>query len=169
MLRARAEARGLAIEVVSCGLALHGRPATDEAVESARARGADIRAHRSALIARDDVEHADLVIGMERQHAREAVVLDPDALAKTFTFKELVRRAELIGPRPAGEALATWLGRTGAGRRATDLLGSNPDDEVADPFRRRMAEYGACADEISALVDRLLALAWPADRAEGAA
>ena len=169
MLRARAEARGVALDVHSRGLGLDGHPATDEAIESAQARGADIRAHRSAVLEHADVDAADLVLGMERQHAREAIVLEPDALARSFTLKEFVRRAEVVGPRPAGEGLEPWLERLGAGRRAADLLGSDPDDEVADPYRRRLAEYGVCADEISVLVDRLLDLAWPAGRAAGAA
>jgi protein-tyrosine phosphatase len=169
MLRARAAARGLAVEVASCGLSLADLPATDEAIRCARDKGADIAAHRSAVLDRALVARADLAIGMERQHVREVLALDRSALGRAFTFKDLVRRAERTGPRSPDEAFASWLDRLGAGRRAIDLVGFDADDEVADPYRRRLSEYERCADEIAGLVIRLADLGWPPDQAEGAA
>jgi protein-tyrosine phosphatase len=169
MLRARAGSRGLSIVATSRGLALVDREATKEAVAAAARHGADARHHRSAILDREAVATADLILGMERRHVREAVVLHRDALRHAFTLKELVRRGDGIGPRRAGEDLAEWLGRAGPGRRAADLLGDAADDEVADPFRRPMADYERCADEIADLLDRLLELAWPPEQAEGAA
>jgi protein-tyrosine phosphatase len=169
ILRARAAARGLAVEVASCGLSRRDQPATAEAIRCARAKGADISAHRSELIGAELVGQADLVIGMERQHVREVLALDRGALARAFTFKDLVRRAERAGRRAPDEPVGRWLDRLGAGRRATDLVGFDGDDEVADPYGRPMRRYEACADEIAALVDRLVELAWPPDQAEGAA
>ncbi|MEO7555783.1 MAG: low molecular weight phosphotyrosine protein phosphatase, partial [Acidimicrobiales bacterium] len=81
MLRARAAARGIAVEVASVGLIFDGRPATDEAVRTAHAHGVDISAHRSSILESEAVDRADLVIGMERQHVREAVVLSDGSLA----------------------------------------------------------------------------------------
>lgn len=169
MLRARAAERGLLLQIVSRGLSLHDQEATREAARAATARGGDLRSHRSAILAASDVAAADIIIGMERQHVREAVVLDAGALSKSFTLKELVRRAEETGQRASGEALRSWLERVGAGRRVTDLVGFDPEDEIADPYRRPMAEYDRCADEIAALIDRLLALGWPLRQTEGAA
>ena len=52
--------------------ALPGMPATDRAVEAARAAGADIRRHRSALLTDRLIRQADLVVAMEERH-RQAV------------------------------------------------------------------------------------------------
>ena len=69
-------------------------PATDLAVAAAAARGVDISAHRSRMMTADDVADADLIIGMARHHVREAVLLEPASLARAFTLRELVRRAQ---------------------------------------------------------------------------
>ena len=39
------------------------------------------------------VEGHDLVLTMTREHLREVVALDPGAWPRTFTLKEIVRRA----------------------------------------------------------------------------
>jgi protein-tyrosine phosphatase len=162
-LRARLEDRGVAATVSSAGLAFDDRPATPEAVSAAGAWGVDIGRHASRVLDRAMVDRADLVIAMERLHAREAAVLVPGALAKTYPLKELVRRAEAAGPRRPDEPFEAWLGRVGVGRRAADLLDVAVDDDVADPFQRSASVYAACAAELAALIDRLVVLAWPRD------
>jgi len=113
---------------------------------------------------------------------REAVVLDPGALSRSFMLKELVRRAEVIGPRrpsapvpgPAAAALSgdggpealepfeAWLDRAVAGRRPADLLGTSPGDDIADPLGMSRRAYERTAAEIEDLVDRFVDLAFPA-------
>jgi protein-tyrosine phosphatase len=156
LLRTRLPAGGIDVAVCSAGLAFEDRPATKEAIEAVAGRGADIGSHRSRII-----ERADLVIGMERMHVREAMVLARDSAQRTFTLKEIVRRGEATGARGPGEPLARWLDRVVAGRRTADLLGESDDDDVADPYRQSRDVYRRCADEISSLVDRLVGLAWP--------
>src|SRR5207244_2007021 len=118
------------------------------------------------------VERADLVLAMERLHAREAVMLSDDARARTFTLKELVRRGRSAGRRRPDETMADWLARVRTGRRPVELMGESPDDDVADPYLRSASAYGACIEELDQLVRELVDLAWPraADRThEGAA
>ena len=58
---------------------------------------------------RRHARRADLVLGMERRHVREAVVLLPEIMPKAFTLKELVRRGEEFGARTRGRSLEDWL------------------------------------------------------------
>jgi protein-tyrosine-phosphatase len=99
---------------------------------------------------------------MAREHVREAVLLDPSAWPRSFTFKEFVRRAETVGALRKGQALSDWLATVGAGRRREDLLGWSPDDDVADPIGGGPVEFRATGDELRDLVSRLVALVVPA-------
>ena len=108
----------------------------------------------------DILRDADLVLGMARQHVREAVVLAPDAWPRTFTLKELVRRGTTIGPRKDGEPLEAWLGRAHIGRTTSSLMGASPDDDIDDPIGKPKAAYQRMVDELDDLVDRLVTLVW---------
>jgi len=162
ILRARLAAKGIAGTVASAGIAFDGREATPEAIAVASRSGIDITAHRSRIISADMVAAADLVIGMERMHVREAIVLGRNTFTKCFTLKEFVRRGASVGPRAAGEPLDRWLDRASAGRRPLDLLGDADADDVADPYRHPPAVYERCIDEIDDNVGQLVSLAWPA-------
>jgi protein-tyrosine phosphatase len=123
-------------------------------------RGLDITAHRSRFITAEMISGADLVIGMAREHLRDAVALVPDAWPKTFTLKELVRRAGDAGPRRPDESFGTWLAGIHRDRDPRDLLGRSRDDDVADPMGANPGFYGEIADEIEGLIGALVALAW---------
>jgi len=170
LLRERLRERGVDASVSSAGLSFDDRPATDDAIATANGYGLDLREHRSRLLAPELVERADLVLAMERLHAREAIVLADGALAKTFTLKELVRRARAEGHREDGESLGDWLARVSTGRKAMDLMGESPGDDVADPYLSSSKVYAACIAELDVLVRELVNLAWPpAAENEGAA
>ncbi len=161
LLRERLRERGIAARVSSAGITFEGRAATDEAIDAARRYGVDITAHRSRIMNAEIVHAADLVIAMERLHAREAVVLGDTLFARCFTLKELVRRGEAVGPRRRDETVQEWLARAGAGRRPMELLGESPDDDVADPYLGSPRVYEACVAELYDLVARLVDLMWP--------
>jgi protein-tyrosine phosphatase len=133
-------------------------------------RGLDLTAHLSRPLTAAMVAEADLVVGMAREHVREAVVLEPSALPRSFTLRELVRRGEGLGVRraAAGEAdaqglepFASWIARVGEDRRAASLLGRDPVDDIADPMGMSRRAYERTAVEIEDLVDRFVALAFP--------
>lgn len=168
LLRDRLATRGVEARVHSGGLISEGVPASPHGVTVMAKRGLDLSAHRSRPFTPDDVTGADLIIGMAREHVREAVVLAPESLERTFTLRELARRARQTGPRrratdtPDGlEPFADWLARVGAGRRPADLLGSSPDDDVADPMGLSKRSYERTAQEIESLVDAIVDLAFP--------
>ncbi|MDQ2825788.1 MAG: hypothetical protein M3Y04_02285, partial [Actinomycetota bacterium] len=118
MLRKRFTDAGIDARVASAGLLQAGNPAQAHGIDVAQSLGLDMSAHRSRSMTRDVLAAADLVVGMAREHVREAVVLDPGLWPRTFTLKELVRRGEAgtnpltmvaLKQLPAGSALADKL------------------------------------------------------------
>lgn len=161
LLRRRLAERGIDARVGSAGRSAQGRPASATAVEVMAAEGLDLGGHRSRRATTELVAAADLVIAMAREHVRDVVLLAPDALPRTFTLKELVRRGGEVGARADGESLASWLARLDAPRGPFDHVGSSVGDDVADPIGRRAAVYERTATELGALVDSLVSLAFP--------
>jgi protein-tyrosine phosphatase len=149
---------GIGAVIGSAGLLPGGAPATRDAVATMAGRGVDISAHRSRTLDAELAQTTPLVIGMARMHVREACASYGAPVGRTFTLKELVRRGEQAGPRAEGEVLAAWLGRVGAGRRPSDLMGDAPADDIADPVGRPRAVYEDTADELEDLVGRLFDL-----------
>jgi protein-tyrosine phosphatase len=160
-LRRRLAERGIDAHVSSAGVVAEGRPASESAVKAMIDHGIDIGDHRSRVIDPEMVARADLVVGMAREHVREAVVLVPPAFPRTFTLKELVRRGRAVGPRAASEDPGAWIARVHQGREPTMHLGSSPDDDVADPLGHRLAVFERTSDELAELVDELVGLLWP--------
>jgi protein-tyrosine phosphatase len=137
-----------------------GRAATDDGVEVMAARGVDTSGHVSRRLTPEMLTTADVIIGMAREHVREAVLLIPDCWSRTFTLKELVRRGEEAGRRSPDQPLTEWLDKVHAGRTRSDLLGISADDDVADPIGQRRAVYEKTADELDDLTRRLATLLW---------
>ena len=164
MLRARLAARGVGARVHSAGLLAGGAPATDHGIAVLAARRLDASGHRSRRLGADMVAAADLVVGLAREHAREAVLASPSAWPKVFTLKELVRRAERAGRRASDEPLEAWLAKLHAERTYDDLMGDSPADDVADPVGQGRRAYERTADELDSLIGRLADLAWPSSR-----
>jgi protein-tyrosine phosphatase len=164
LLRARLLKSGLAdyVAVSSAGLLPGGNAATAEAAQVVGEMGADLSAHRSQALAADLIDGADLVIGLAREHAREAVVLRPAAMDKIFTLKELLRRIDAAGVRTPRETLDAYLARLGAGRNPSDLLGRSREDDVSDPIGHPVDVYRKTAGQIDELLGRLVAACWPA-------
>jgi protein-tyrosine-phosphatase len=159
LLRNRAEQAGIDMTVSSAGILFEGRAATEEAVDTMARRGIDLSAHRSRMLDAEMVRAADLVLGMERLHVREAIVLAQDTFGRTFTLKELIRRGESVGPRER-EPIEAWMATAAMGRKSLDLLGESADDDVADPYRRSARVYEATAVELEDLIARLVDLLW---------
>ena len=159
-LRNRLEQTGVQARVHSAGLLDDGRRATTEGVGVMGAMGLDTSAHRSRRMTAEMVGHADLVLCMAREHLREAVLLVPEAFPRSFTLKEIVRRGEQAGPRAPGQPLDEWLAKLSAGRSRSELLGSAPEDDIADPIGASREVYRRTASEIEELVDRLVQLGW---------
>jgi protein-tyrosine phosphatase len=149
-------------EVASAGIGAWERsPATPEAVDAAAERGFDISTHRGRQLARPFVEDADLVVAMATDHSKAVVEAVPEAAAKTFTLKELVRLVEAL---PAAAVDHQDPGATLAARAAeADRLrgegfeGAPFDEDVADPIGMPFEMYRAVAWELDEWGRRLVA------------
>ncbi|MCU1454262.1 MAG: hypothetical protein JWN46_2408 [Acidimicrobiales bacterium] len=153
----RCAERGLDAHASSTGLTFVGRAAEPDAIEAMRDGGMDLAAHASRILDEATISAADLVIGMERKHVIESVVLLPETFRRTFTLKELARAVTNFGIDD-GETLEGWLDRVGSHRRPSDLMGGDASDDVADPFRKPLSAYRATARELEELVERVVHL-----------
>lgn len=162
--RQRCDERVMPWTTQSVGTVTAGRRPPEEVVDAMTRYGIDVSTHRSRRIAYGHVSAADLVIGMERSHVRDATMVLPMAFTRTFTLKELVRRGEAIGP--CSQPIDHWLAWLGMGRSPSNLVGSDAEDDIVDPYGRSWRTYLACAAEIDNLIARLVDLlvdARPAD------
>jgi len=156
LLEAWLLARGIGgVQVSSAGLLAPGFPAEPEAC----AAFPGLAGHRSRQLSTEDVDWADLVIGMTREHVREAVVRAPATFPKTFTLKEIVRRGQAM-PRSPSEAIPQWMRRVAADRVPPDLLGDHPDDDVADPTGLGAAAWARTIEELDRLTASLAGMLW---------
>jgi protein-tyrosine phosphatase len=154
--------RGLDMTVESAGTLEGDRRVPPTVLDVIGKDGLDMSAHRSRLLDVDAVRRADLLLGMAREHVREAVLLVPSAWPRSFTLKELVRLGAQTGACARGRPLSDWLEAVGAGRRRHNLLGWSPADDIEDPIGASPEELRATGEELRELVSRLLALIVPA-------
>jgi protein-tyrosine phosphatase len=160
----RLERAGINAVVQSAGVsALPGAPALIDAVEVMVEFGIDLSTHESRQLTESMVLDADLVIGLAREHVRETIVLDPAALNRAFTVKELVRRSHQAGRRPPDAELGPWLASLVNARQIDELLGASGDDDVADPVGRPRAVVRQTAAELAGLADAAVSLVWSAE------
>ena len=156
LLRDELARRNVPAEVVSAGTVRDGMSIAPEMAGLLRAWGLDGSAHRSRVLDPAELRGADLVLGMAREHVREAVLLEPELFPRAFTLKELVRRGGAVGPRLGDEPLAEWLARAGADRVPKAILGASRDDDIVDPIGAGMDEYVRCRGEIGECLERVL-------------
>jgi protein-tyrosine-phosphatase len=133
----------------------------DLLVEEARPFGIDLGDHTPRRFDPAMIADADLVVGLSREHVREAVLADIPSFPKSFTLRELVRRGSAVGPRRDGEALGEWLARVHQGRRHAELIGDSPDDDVVDPMGGTSDDYRVMLVDVESLTATLSQLAWP--------
>jgi protein-tyrosine phosphatase len=142
----------------SAGTGRYAAEMDERTIRAAAEVGLDIRAHRPRHLDRDMLatEGADLVVTLERAHLRDVVGLDPSAWPRSFTLKELARRAVSLEPPTADEGFAGWRRRVADGRSAAAMLDPDPADDVADPYGRPLARHVRMVAEVAAAVDQLI-------------
>jgi protein-tyrosine-phosphatase len=150
---------GAPILVHSAGLAAEGVAPPRRVLTEMRKRGLDVSGHRSRRLDPALVDESTLVIGVARTHAWEAVAMVPDAITRTFTFKELIRLSERIGWRDEGESLDDRLSRVHEARRSS--LPVHVGDDIVDPMGASRRTFARVADEIDGLTKRLVPLLFP--------
>ena len=164
LLRRRVEHLPDTVGVSSAGLLDSGLRVPSEVVMVMADYGIDLAGHHSTRLTPESVAGADLVLAMARRHAREIVLLDPEAWYRTFVLKEFVRRAEQLGPRHPREGVGQWLDHVQRGRDRASLVGDSKEDDIVDPLGGPLVGYQASARDLDNLVDRMVTLLWPAGR-----
>lgn len=171
---------GLPVSVASAGTrARNGTPMTPQAIELAAARGAadTAAAHTARMLSEADVNSADLVIALARDHRRAIVELAPSGVRNTFTAREFVRLSSVVSDdevraaagdrgseasedaRTRVQAVVGYVAR----QRGIALPPIIPaDDDVVDPYGRSSTTYARSAEQMDPAlfaVERILRLA----------
>jgi protein-tyrosine-phosphatase len=161
MMQAALEDRSSQVEILSAGLRPDPSGIHRRAAHELARRHLELPNFVPRVLTSQLVGEVDLVIGMERWHAREAAVLQPGAWAYSFTFRDVVRRAARVGPRAPGQPFRDWLEAVAEGHQRAALVGSGDDDGIDDPLGSGRRTFRRVAVEIEALVETLVDLAWP--------
>lgn len=103
--------------------------------------------HRSHQLSAEDIERSTLIVAMEPDHLRWMRRTHPEGAARAGSLKRVARD---LAPGTADD-LAVRVAQLG-------LAGIEPEawEEVIDPGAGQQADYDAAADEVAALVDRLV-------------
>jgi protein-tyrosine-phosphatase len=152
LLRHELETRDCSdVEVASAGTwAVPGEPATDEAIEVSDSHGIDISSHRSRPLEAEEIDTADLILGMTSVHAQEIASLVPDARYRTMLLKEMSET----------EIPPVWPDAPLEERVEALLAGTRPrwrrKLDVADPIGRPVRAYERCFAELQGAVEILV-------------
>lgn len=152
--------RGMEARVHSAGTLGWGGPATGHAVETLAARGIDLTDHESRRMSVADVAHADLVLGMTRDHVNGTLNRDPEARDRTFVIGELVRMGRTHGARRHGQSVREWCAEIAA-TRPVGRPSARSVDEIADPVGEGLDVYAATADRLDSMCAEIAALLLP--------
>ena len=111
--------------------------------------------HRSAQFDDTDVRRASLIVAMAPEHVQWVRRVHPEAADRTVTLKRVVRALP-----PASTELSAPAAALLERIRPLDLANVVIEEweEVVDPAGGEQPEFDACAQEIDALVDQLIAL-----------
>lgn len=148
--------------VASAGTrAVVGHPVSAPMVPLLAAAGADPAEFAARRLTAGAVRRADLVLGMTREHRGAVVSLEPAALRRTLTLRELARLAAEVDPAQlpaAGPAdrLAALVPLAMA--RRGRVVVRPADDDIEDPIGRSNAVYARVFAEIQTAVDTLARL-----------
>jgi protein-tyrosine-phosphatase len=107
--------------------------------------------HRSAQFDDTDVRRASLIVAMAPEHVAWVRRVHPEAADRTVTLK---RAVQVLAPASSPDvSLSDRI-------RSLDLANITIEEweEVVDPAGGEQPDFDACAREIDALVDQLLAL-----------
>jgi protein-tyrosine phosphatase len=154
---------GFDVEVRAAGTygGHEGRPMHPPAADALRELGGSADGFRATWLREEQVRWADLVLTATAEHRSAVLGLEPRALRRTFTLRELARLAPDVPPDalPAGspgERLAA-LAAGAADLRATHPPASRTADDVEDPYDGPPEGYRTAAREIADALDAVLA------------
>lgn len=144
------------LNIASAGTtAVAGAPPDNHVMRALARHGITEYSDVGRPLTRGLIRNARLVITVERVHRVRVVAMDPQAVGKTFTLKELARVASAAAPiRGLDELLAR------AAHAAQVPEDSDYDDDIDDPYGLEWSAYETMAAE----ADAALAVLVPALR-----
>jgi protein-tyrosine phosphatase len=105
-------------------------------------RGIDLSEHRSTQVSAELVAKFDLILTMERRHARELVVMfGPDL--PVFTVKMFARGAAVLDRSSIADLVAS--------RDIDAFTGDSREEDVVDPIGNPASAHRAMVTEVEAL------------------
>jgi protein-tyrosine phosphatase len=135
-----------------------GSGAQPGSVAAAAERDIDISGHVARLLTAEMIREADLVLAMAGEHRDFVEEVEPAALARTFTLKELVRLLDALpaaAPSSDGASLPDRVAEAQA-LRHSGFAGNPHDQDVADPLGQPQELYRAIAWELEGWIGRLV-------------
>jgi protein-tyrosine-phosphatase len=121
------------------------------------ALGVDGHVHRSQQLTDADVEAADVVLAMAREHVQYVRRIHPEAAARTATLKRLARDLQ-PGPEPLRERIAALR---------LDRVALEHWEDVEDPAGGDDDVFHECAGQIRDLLHRLAPALQETERRRG--
>jgi protein-tyrosine phosphatase len=139
--------------VESAGFLEAGQQACPTMVNFGTELGLDLSFHHSRPLDSYLVNDANLVLTMERRHARDLMVSFDVGLERVFTIGGLI--AQAVSTPPMGEGLDEWLAHTAKCRSYSEFLGSNYDDDVVDPHGESKRIHRRAFDLLQKSMDKV--------------
>jgi protein-tyrosine phosphatase len=155
LLRHDLDVRGIVADVSSVGTLDLSSGADPLAVRALAERGLDISMHQSRMMREENLSDADFVLCMAREHVRAVALLNPSIYPRTFTLRELVRRAQAAGGPEKGQPIWQWSVELSADRQFADMLGDSPLDDIEDPIGQSAEFFREIASQIAELTSAL--------------
>jgi protein-tyrosine phosphatase len=153
-------ARDAPLEVVTAGThVLEHQPMSIRTRAALAAVSVEAPVHRSHQLTDADVAGADLIVAMAAEHVRYVRRRHPEGAARTATIGFLAEHLD-----PDARPLAQRVGALGL-----EELSPDGQPEVDDPAGGGGEDYVACAQELTGLVDALMARLGPPDVLEDVA
>lgn len=159
MIRKQFEQLGLPASVASAGFLEDDREADMTMVRLAANRGVVVEGHLSRVANAELIESSDLVVTMERRHARNLVILAPDIAYRVHTMLGLVQIGSAVPPVDGD--LDAFLRAVHDARDPGALIGDLGGDEIADPHGRAKRHYRRCLDQLVDTTDNVVRLIAP--------
>jgi len=111
--------------------------------------------HRSREIDLFDLDGFDVILTAGREQAREILAANPDVWPRLFTIKQFSRWIE-GQRRPPRAVVGSWLDAVASDRDRRSLLGSDPQDDVADPLGLPESSWTVMVDELTTHIVKII-------------
>lgn len=146
------------VVVLSAGTqASDGRRCDPTTLASSRLLGIQLDNHRSTRLTVDHLRANDLVVCMTNEHLRHSVGMFTEGWGRTFTLRDLVRRASSAGPRSGG-SFSGYIAHLHVGRSLKDAWVDGGPDDIDDPIEHSPKGHQKILETVRELTTTLGAL-----------